>query len=145
MPKALINCIICALCCSCSLLYSQNKLQDLYLIQAYTQENDSLSHKLNPNFIQSINPIYWTYKGLEGLYKSQIKAPLSKICVFEIRCSTFNRGLFHEYGVLKSVFLSIDRLGRCNRLSYTEVSSLSLDTKGKIKEDTSDFTFKDEN
>ncbi len=145
MPKALINCIICALCCSFSLSYSQNKLQDLNLIQTDTKEINIPIHKLKPSFIQSINPIYWSYKGLEGLYKSQIKAPLSTTCVFEVNCSKFNRNLFREYGVFKSVFLSIDRLGRCNRLSYTQISPLSLNSKGKIKENTRDFTFKDEN
>ena len=144
MPKALINCILIILCFSSSQLFSQNRIKDLKLVQSTFEKNKAPVSKKNISTLQIANPIYWTYKGFSQLYIAHIKAPLSTTCVFETPCSTFNKSLFHEYGIIKSLSLSIDRLGRCNRLSYTQVSPLNLNLKGKIIEDYTYFSLKDE-
>ncbi|QSE95995.1 membrane protein insertion efficiency factor YidD [Fulvivirga lutea] len=92
--------------------------------------------------INAINPLYWTYKGGLAFYQKHISAQLSSTCIYETSCSRFGKKLFDEYGPIKGVFLSVDRIGRCNRLTHSQALPTSMNDQGKIIESIEDYSNK---
>ncbi|WP_221412633.1 hypothetical protein, partial [Fulvivirga lutimaris] len=88
MLKALTSSIAIVLFCVQSPVFSQNKALDLKLVASTSTTVQAQSSKQNIKLINAVNPIFWTYIGISGLYKTHIKAPLSTTCVFETRCSS---------------------------------------------------------
>lgn len=94
------------------------------------------------SFVNAINPLYWTYKGGIAFYQKYISSQLSSTCIYETSCSRFGKKLFDEYGPIKGVFLSVDRISRCNRLTYSQSNPYSLNNEGKITETIKDYSNK---
>jgi len=65
-------------------------------------------------------------------YKNNISDQIINDCIYEVSCSEFSHHLFENYNGFKSVFLTLDRLSRCNRLSYQETPVVRINSKGKI-------------
>ncbi|MFM7850688.1 MAG: membrane protein insertion efficiency factor YidD [Flammeovirgaceae bacterium] len=86
-----------------------------------------------------LNPINWVYHGSIGLYQKHISAQLGANCIYEVTCSRFSRKLVEEFGVIKGSLLSLDRVGRCNKLYYMESSPVRLNKAGKIIETVQDY------
>jgi putative component of membrane protein insertase Oxa1/YidC/SpoIIIJ protein YidD len=127
----------------------QNRSADLAMIGTYTPSSSLPDHsydhsKKKVKFIQAINPLYWTYRGGIAFYQSYISSQLSTSCIYETSCSRFSKKLFTEYSIFKGFFLSADRITRCNRITYSDTSPLSINKEGKVIEDVRDFTFKNE-
>jgi putative component of membrane protein insertase Oxa1/YidC/SpoIIIJ protein YidD len=53
-------------------------------------------------------------------------------CYFEIPCSDFHNQLVHRYGIVKGLFLTIDRYGKCNKISFFETLPNRINAEGKI-------------
>ncbi len=120
---------------------------DLALLSTHTQTSDLPDHSYQKSnkktkFIQAVNPVYWIYKGGISFYQAHISSQLSTSCIYETSCSRFGKKLFNEFGVFKGVFLSADRISRCNRLTYSQTSRLSLNTEGKVIEHIHDYSNK---
>lgn len=92
--------------------------------------------------IEKYNPLYWTYRGLIGFYQKNISSQIASNCIFEITCSRFSKRLINEFGVVGGLLLSLDRLGRCNKVTLAETSPLRFDDQGKIIEHVSDYHIK---
>ncbi len=110
---------------------------DLRLIQ--TVEKSDLAaigyqQKRKPRFlikkedrlIDKINPVKLTFGGLLYFYQSVLSQQFSADCLYEPSCSNFSRDVIAHYGILKGVFLSADRLSRCNRIAQTSLHPLSI-------------------
>lgn len=135
--------IIYIFCGQVSIAQSSN---DLTLINAHVPSSDLPDHSYQKNdkktrFIQAVNPLYWIYKGGISFYQGHISSQLSTSCIYETSCSRFSKKLFNEYGLFKAIVLSADRIGRCNRMTYSQVSKLRMTTEGKVIENVSDFSF----
>lgn len=72
-------------------------------------------------------------------YKKNISEQIINDCIYEVSCSEFSHQLFENYGTFKGVFLTLDRLSRCNRLSYQDVPSTRLNAEGKIIDRWEDY------
>jgi uncharacterized protein len=66
------------------------------------------------------------------LYQKQISRQWGHTCYFEIPCSDFSGQLIQQYGAVKGFFLTIDRFGKCNKLSLSETLPSRINDKGKI-------------
>jgi putative component of membrane protein insertase Oxa1/YidC/SpoIIIJ protein YidD len=88
---------------------------------------------------KGFNPGKIMYNISMGFYQKHISAQMGTNCIYETTCSRFSRKLVSEYGVVKGFFLSLDRVGRCNKLAYAEASPLRLNREGKIIEYPLDF------
>lgn len=72
------------------------------------------------------------YKGgLYALYKNHISRQILNDCVYDHSCSTFGKDAFKHFGPVKGLFLTCDRLTRCNRASLAEMRSSQLNQKGR--------------
>jgi putative component of membrane protein insertase Oxa1/YidC/SpoIIIJ protein YidD len=83
------------------------------------------------NFQQSIfaryNPISLFFNGSMYLYQKTISEQISAQCGFTPSCSEFSKNLILHYGLIKGVFLSADRLMRCNGHASDEYPAYRMD------------------
>jgi putative component of membrane protein insertase Oxa1/YidC/SpoIIIJ protein YidD len=105
LPKKLIGYTLCLFFCSGS-LWAQSFAQDLELIKnkpvsrIFGSEKSKLS--LNPALL------------LLTFYQKVASPQLSANCVYEVSCSRHSRLMIAEFGLLKGIALTADRLSRCN-------------------------------
>lgn len=120
---------------------------DIALLSVHMQKSELPDHsyekheKKKLKVINAINPVYWVFKGGLAFYQSHISEQISSTCIYETSCSRFGKKLFDHYGPFKALFLSSDRVSRCNRLTYSQVTPLMLNKDGKIIEHVEDFSF----
>jgi len=61
------------------------------------------------------------------LYQKLISPQFSASCLYNPSCSSFSKKLISRYGIFKGVFLSADRLTRCNRLGAHDFEFFQID------------------
>lgn len=87
------------------------------------------------NFLVRYNPISLALGGLMYTYQRIISPQLPSECIYQHSCSAFSKDLIFEYGIVKGVFTTSDRLMRCNRLSALDVHPLLIsEESGRVKE-----------
>ena len=104
---------------------------------AYFVQKDSLVSAAKTNFAEKsgrkrFNPVLLLMNGSLKAYQRVISPQLSATCLYELSCSRFSQAAIKEYGPLKGVALSADRLARCNRLSATTINPFRISKAGKV-------------
>jgi len=90
--------------------------------------NDSkVIENRNRSFLSKVNPVTNTLKGAMLLYQNVISPQLSKSCAYHTTCSNFSKQAITKFGIIKGVFLTADRLMRCNRIAVLDVNTLYID------------------
>jgi len=123
----------------------QSLSTDLQLIKnhkGHSHVEEEVRPKKKVKFTQAVNPVYWVYQGGLAVYQKHISPQLSTHCIFETSCSRFSRKLINEYGIVKGIFLTCDRLSKCNRITLSETSRLRRNKIGLVREEASSYTFK---
>ena len=132
---------------------SQDFASDIELIQhkSSLSENEFAYYKRvgnNRNIMQSkhhtffskINPIANVLKAAMYLYQNVISAQLSKECPYELTCSNFSKQAIKKFGLFKGVFISADRITRCNRIALLDVNTANINqNNGSIKDPLSKY------
>ncbi|MGC8802477.1 MAG: membrane protein insertion efficiency factor YidD [Bacteroidales bacterium] len=94
----------------------------------------------NVSWYQRNNPIYVSAASLLYFYQKFVSPQLSATCGFSPSCSAMSKNLIAEFGILKGVFCSADRLTRCNRICFAELEPDEINPKdGKVHENTSRY------
>lgn len=117
---------------------SQSK-EDIDHIKSVVFENKEFSDRVvNYGFTQgkkTYNPFYHILSSSMYLYQKVISAQLSSSCAFNPSCSQYSKDLIKEYGIIKGIFLSSDRITRCTRISLADKSLYHFDKgDGKMHE-----------
>lgn len=101
-----------------------SKLEETYA----THEHDRgfLINKSQPGTIK-YNPVAWGMAIAMYIYQHSISQQFSASCYYNPSCSSYSRLLISEYGIIKGVFLSADRVTRCNRISASDIHPLNVD------------------
>lgn len=103
-----------------------------------------MQSKHSHSFVSKINPINSLLKATMFFYQNVLSAQLSKECPYEITCSNFSKKVIREFGIVKGVFLSADRITRCNRISLQDVNLNNIDpATGSIKDTLSKYCVND--
>lgn len=118
--------------------FSQNPSRDLKLIEKqdfHKKEFDK--RKVSPlligkNVFTRYNPVSLVFTGLMFGYQKMISPQLSAGCSYEISCSAFSKKCINEYGLLKGVALSADRLTRCNQVAAYDIHPMNITPEQKI-------------
>ncbi|MEQ8927020.1 MAG: membrane protein insertion efficiency factor YidD [Fulvivirga sp.] len=146
MLRTLTSVIFCIFLSS-QIVHAQSKT-DLLKLTTHVPQSELPDHsyekhaKKKVSVFNAINPLYWTYKGGLAFYQEYISSQLSSTCIYATSCSRFGKKLFDEYGPIKGVFLSVDRIGRCNRLTHSQALPTSMNEQGKIIEFIEDYSNK---
>lgn len=110
-------------------MVAQEVKSDLLLLQ---KQRVSIKGLQAPQKNKSFNPLSLLYSGTMGFYQAQISPQWGANCAFEITCSRFSKQLVQGYGLAKGFFLTMDRLGRCNKLSFYETVPIRINPQGKL-------------
>jgi len=60
------------------------------------------------------NPVSLFFNGSMYIYQKTLSEQIAAQCTFTPSCSEFSKALIRRYGLFKGVFLTADRLMRCN-------------------------------
>jgi uncharacterized protein len=105
-----------------------NLSEDLLLVESVMKQQVHHSaknfyiFKNQPKTLKNCNPISLVYGGSLYVYQNFISQHFSSDCLYDPNCSEFSKKVVKEYGLLKGGMLTIDRLGRCNRIAATDLS-----------------------
>lgn len=75
------------------------------------------------------NPVSLLAKGAMAAYQHAFSPQLGQRCNYEMSCSNFSKHCISEFGIVKGVFVSADRLMRCNRISYSKIHPTKINYK----------------
>lgn len=83
------------------------------------------------------NPFDWAL----WVYKKTLSEQISAHCEFEPSCSSFSLQAIHELGYVKGIFLSADRLTRCNGYAFFEAPNYLIKYNAKIYDPPAFYRF----
>jgi len=104
--------------------FYENQLQD----QSHFHERDYM-FKEETNLLIKYNPLSLSLGGLMYLYQNSLSQQLSASCLFEPSCSQFGKNAIRHYGIFKGIFLTADRITRCNKIAARDIHPLSINEK----------------
>ncbi|MFT6868683.1 MAG: putative component of membrane protein insertase Oxa1/YidC/SpoIIIJ protein YidD [Cyclobacteriaceae bacterium] len=76
---------------------------------------------------------------LFAFYKNNISKQILNDCIYDHSCSQFSHDVFKNFGIIKGIFLTTDRLTRCNRASFAEMTPARIDIHGKAIDHWDDY------
>ena len=79
------------------------------------------------NILVKYNPVSLLFGGLLISYQKVISDQFFTMCSYRVSCSDFAKNAIFRYGIFKGVPLAADRLMRCNKLSFEELSNEDID------------------
>jgi putative membrane protein insertion efficiency factor len=69
-----------------------------------------------------------------SVYQNNISAIISADCLYNPSCSRFSRQAINEYGLLKGVLVTADRLTRCSAFCGKDIPLRNFDEEGLAKD-----------
>jgi putative component of membrane protein insertase Oxa1/YidC/SpoIIIJ protein YidD len=88
--------------------------------------NDKVLQNKHSSFFAQYNPVSLVLKGALLGYQKIVSEQLARSCPYEITCSNFSKQAIQEFGIFKGVFISADRILRCNRIGLLDISPLNI-------------------
>lgn len=88
--------------------------------------NEKVLTSRHHSFIAQYNPVSLVLKGTLLGYQKLVSEQLARSCPYEITCSNFSKQAIGEFGIFKGIFISADRILRCNRIGLLDVRPLSI-------------------
>ena len=79
--------------------------------------------------ITKYNPLSLTLGGLLFVYQKAISPQLQSHCPYEISCSAFSKACIEEFGIIKGVALTADRLGRCTQFTLIDIQQSQINER----------------
>jgi len=108
---------------------------DMVLINKMLSEKPSDPYKRpyifkdEPSLIKKFNPVNIIFGGTLYLYQNLFSKQISSGCLYTPSCSEFSKDAIMEYGLMKGVILSADRVYRCNSYTAGDLKSQKRDPK----------------
>ncbi|MCX6213036.1 membrane protein insertion efficiency factor YidD [Spirosoma sp.] len=78
------------------------------------------------NWLAQYNPVSLALKTAMLGYQRLMSQQLARSCPYQITCSNFSKQAIEQYGIIKGVFLSADRIMRCNRIGLLDVPPMDI-------------------
>jgi uncharacterized protein len=92
------------------------------------------------------NPVSLVFGSFMYAYQSYFSLQFSSVCLYEPTCSHMSKEYIREFGIIKGVIVSADRLTRCNRLSFAQIHPLRINPQtGKVNETICVYRFRSSN
>lgn len=126
---------------------AQISSSDLLLIK---QKNESVIPKknirkytnLSKNKWQAYNPINLTFSGLMFFYQNVLSSQVNAGCIYSPSCSEFSKQCIKKHGLVKGIFLSADRVQRCNRITALSLNIRNLNSQFKFPDNPEEYSCK---
>lgn len=131
-------CFLSILLCSPA-IEAQNRQTDIALLQTVTPgqpyrpqlpgNNKKAMKTRKRSAFARYNPFTLALTGSMYLYQNVLSAQMGRQCLYDLSCSNFSKQAITEFGLVKGVFLTADRLLRCNRISALDLNPINLNPK----------------
>jgi putative component of membrane protein insertase Oxa1/YidC/SpoIIIJ protein YidD len=95
----------------------------------YANNNANVLETKNKHWLVRYNPISLALKGSMFVYQNAVSPQLGTRCLYELSCSNFSKQSLKEFGMLKGIFLTADRLLRCNKISMLDLHPMTFNEK----------------
>jgi len=113
------------------------------LLQRYTGTSEpetketTLLMPRSTSLVVRYNPVSLTFSGMMFVYQRYLSPQLPSECLYHPSCSSFSKSLISEYGMIKGIVATADRLIRCNRVAAIDIHPILIDEqRGKVREQT---------
>jgi putative component of membrane protein insertase Oxa1/YidC/SpoIIIJ protein YidD len=116
--------------------YCQNATSDIKLLEEKNYSitegdnnarNDKAVNNKAPiaykhkSFIAKYNPFSLLATSAMLFYQNVVSVQFFRHCLYERSCSNFSKQAIYEFGLIKGIFMSADRLMRCNGTAINDV------------------------
>lgn len=124
--------ILCLLCMSINAQKIEYK-PDLVIIHTQLSKKPADPYKRTyifkdePSVIKKINPINVLFGGALYIYQNIVSKHISSNCLYTPSCSEFGKEAVREFGIIKGLSLSIDRVHRCDKFTAADLRKSSVD------------------
>jgi putative component of membrane protein insertase Oxa1/YidC/SpoIIIJ protein YidD len=106
------------------LTFAQDIKKDLQLIEqlqspaadTHHYSFHSLHRQKHPKSVNRFNPLNLAFSGLMYFYKNVFASQLAAGCLYEPSCAAFSVEAISQFGLIKGICLTADRLCRCTPL-----------------------------
>ncbi len=82
--------------------------------------------------IVKYNPVSLLFGGMLYTYQATISSQIAADCPYEVSCSAFSKQSILEFGLIKGLALSADRVTRCTKSSIKQIHALRISENGNI-------------
>jgi uncharacterized protein len=82
-----------------------------------------------PSILKKINPVNIFFGSALYVYQNVLSKHISADCLFTPSCSEFSKQAIREFGLLKGIVLSVDRVNKCNRIAGLDLKHYDVDIK----------------
>lgn len=138
----------------CLMLFASNgfadkPLDDSELLRTRHESSQADPGKSDVSFMEAgsdrmisrLNPVRLSLGGMMYIYQRFVSPQLPSKCLYHPTCSGFSQELIRDFGLLKGVAATADRLMRCNRIAAFDIHPMHIDeASGKVMEDTGIYT-----
>lgn len=87
---------------------------------------------IGKNPLVRYNPVSLSLGTLMFFYQKTISPQFSTKCGYEISCSNFSKRVIQEYGIIKGIALTADRLTRCTPFAAIDLNTVFLNEENKV-------------
>lgn len=117
------------------------------LTATYNGRTDSVNNREkmvydNQHTIAKLNPLRWLATGSMYFYQQVLSPQLNAGCLYQRTCSNYSKAAIKQYGIIRGVLLTADRLTRCTSGVLPEVLSYRYDAHGHIVDEPRDYFVK---
>ena len=109
--------------------------------KASTLNNKQAIQLHNQSKLSRLNPVSLSLRGAMLFYQNIESPQFQSSCLYERSCSNFSKEAIHRFGFIKGVFLSADRLMRCNHVCENEISYLEDLGNGKYSDEPAKYIY----
>ena len=99
-----------------------------------------LSKRKNP--LIRYNPVVLSFGSLMFFYQKVLSQQFSANCIYEIGCSNFSKKIIWEYGLVKGLALSADRLMRCTEYTIRDFDINDFNSDHKLIDNPEKYRLK---
>ena len=117
---------------------NDNSKSDFELMATHERKNP-YPIKKKPSFllvgkknIVKYNPVNLLFGGMLYTYQAVISSQIAADCPYEVSCSAFSKQSIQEFGLIKGLALSADRLTRCTKSTIKQIHALRISEKGAL-------------
>jgi uncharacterized protein len=108
-----------------------NQVNDQKVLQ---YRHRSIVSKYNPLSLLATSSMY--------IYQNIVSPQLFRHCLYHRSCSNYSKAAINEFGLIKGVFISADRLLRCNVNAINDIPPEDFDSDGFAIDEPSKYHFR---
>lgn len=73
------------------------------------------------NFISKYNPVKLFFAGSLYFYQNAVSQQFYSNCPYHVSCSEYSKQSIKRFGMIKGIFMTADRLTRCNGYALNDI------------------------